>query len=194
MQSASLVRKLQVCTNRCVNVVINNSTVHPSWRNAVLSGQHNGEDVTIYAHQGASGYGLIFAIIVVFSLSMPGAVLSSSFLPGYRVPLLAVSLLLLVACVSPLILIATKLNDTKFFENCAVQQANQFNTCSQYSFDLDNVNSTFVECVGLEIASPQVLCLAATTVHASILPQVGLFYTLTLRCVFLLSMDNDYNV
>ena len=190
MLSAGFVLKLRVCTNRCDHVITNCRTIHPSWRTTVLSGQHNGEDVTVYAHPGASGYGLVFAIIVVFSLSSPGTVLSSSFLPGYRIPLLAISLLLLVACISPLILIATKLNDAEFFENCAVRQMKEINACSQYSFDLDNVNSTFVECVGLEIASPQVLCLAASTAHASILPQFGLFYTLTLRCVFLLSMDN----
>lgn len=41
-----------------------------------MIGQYDGEDVTIYAHQKAGGYGMMFGIILVFSLTFPGAVLS----------------------------------------------------------------------------------------------------------------------
>jgi hypothetical protein len=62
--------------------------------------------VTVYAHQGSCGYGIIFVIILAFSMTFPGAVMSTSFLPGQRlVPLIGVSLLLLVACLSPFILL-----------------------------------------------------------------------------------------
>jgi hypothetical protein len=50
--------------------------VHPAFKNLVLSGQYNGEEVNVYAHQGAGGYGMMFGIILVFSLTFPGAVLS----------------------------------------------------------------------------------------------------------------------
>jgi hypothetical protein len=51
-------------------------TVHPASRVQVISGLYDGEEVTVYAHQGSGGYGMMLGIILVFSLTMPGAVLS----------------------------------------------------------------------------------------------------------------------
>ena len=40
------------------------------------AGSYKGEDVTLYAHQAAGGYGMILGIVIMFSLTLPGAVLS----------------------------------------------------------------------------------------------------------------------
>lgn len=151
-------------------------TIHPAFRTPVISGQNYGEDVTVYAHQGAGGYGIMFGIILAFSLTFPGAVLSSSFLPGYRVPLIGVSLVLLLAVVSPLFLLVANYTDPYFYGNCTEAIESVVN-CSQYDFDFGNANNTFVQCVGLELTSPEIYCLQT---QASILPQIGLFHTLSL--------------
>lgn len=102
----------------------------------------------------------------------------SSFLPGYKVPMIGVSMIMLVACVSPFILTVAKSVDPYFIGNCTEAIMND-TSCSQFSFDLDNANSTFVECVGQELLATNLLIFCLPT-EASILPQIGLFHTLSL--------------
>ena len=56
----------------------------PNKRNQVLSGIYNGEEVSVYAHFSSGGYAMIMGIILAFSLTVPGAVLSSAFYPASR--------------------------------------------------------------------------------------------------------------
>lgn len=141
------------------------------------AGSYKGEDVTLYAHQAAGGYGMILGIVIMFSLTLPGAVLSSSFLPGYKLPLVAISILVLAACVSPGILYVMNVNDRDgyFIGNCTESIENIYN-CSEHMFTLDNITDDFVRCVGWQINDKGIYC---SPTHASILPQIGLFQTLS---------------
>ena len=158
--------------------------ISPYDRNSILSGTSNGTDVTIYAYLGSGGYGMIFGIILVFSLTFPGAVLSTAFLPGFKISLVGISLVLLTACISPLILYTT---------NWAVEQQYFLGNCTDYaeialperSFTFDNVTSNkfdddLVDWLGMRITDPFLLCTPPTV---SILPQMGLFQTLALTLI-----------
>lgn len=151
--------------------------VSPYSRQQVLSGIYDGDEVSVYAHSASGGYSMILGIILTFSLTFPGAVLSSAFLPGFKLSLVGVSLVLLAACVSPVILYATNAIDPyqRFLGNCTeyIQSEDLLS-----AFTLDNVNGDFVELVGFgKIADPFIYC---TPAYAAILPQMGLFQTLAL--------------
>ena len=149
--------------------------VSPYSRREVLTGQYNGNDVSVYAHFDSGGYEFIFGIVVVWALTYPGAVLSTAFLPGFKLTLVGISLVLLLACASPMILYATNVLNPYYLENCI-----KFNETisSETSFTLDNVGtSDFVDWVGVQITDPFLLCSPPVV---SLLPQVGLFNTIAL--------------
>mmetsp|Transcript_2306 Transcript_2306/g.4967 ORF Transcript_2306/g.4967 Transcript_2306/m.4967 type:complete len:1771 (+) Transcript_2306:192-5504(+) len=151
-------------------------TVRPGYSEPVLSVFSEEESVSVYAYMAPGGYGMIFAIIVVFSLTVPGAVLSSAFLPGFKLTLVGVSLVVLAASVSPGIMDIANSQDPYFFGNCT-EQIEIYDDCSNSDYSLDNVDSNFVECTGLRLAYPLTYC---TPAHVSILPQMGLFQSLAL--------------
>lgn len=153
--------------------------IHPSSRVEVFSGIYEGSDATVYAYPSAGGYEMIFGIIVVFSLSFPGSVLSSAFLPGFKITLVCIGIALLAACVSPGILHLTYAIDPYSYGNCIerIAQHFEFDMFESSGYTLDDVSSTFVEDVGLSQMNPFVFC---TPAYAGILPQMGLFQTLAL--------------
>lgn len=142
---------------------------------SVLAGSFKGNDVSVSAHIAPGSYGMVIGIIVFFSLTFPGAVLSSAFLPGTKISLFGVTLLLLVACASPAILYLMKSFDYEFTENCFGNLQRVIDSGS--GITLDNAGSNFVEWVGWQVTDPTLLC---TPAYVSILPQIGLFNTLLL--------------
>lgn len=125
---------------------------------------------------------MMIGVIVVFSFSFPGAVLSTAFLPGFKITLVGVALVLLLACVSPVILYAVKMSDPLSLENCMEVYAE--NITPEREFTLDNVDGDFVKWVGWKIIDPTTLpLLFCNPAHVSILPQLGLFQTLALTLI-----------
>mmetsp|Transcript_22129 Transcript_22129/g.48128 ORF Transcript_22129/g.48128 Transcript_22129/m.48128 type:complete len:1680 (-) Transcript_22129:165-5204(-) len=142
----------------------------------VLSGIYDGnQEVSIFANFSSGGYGMVFGIICVFSLTLPGAVLSSAFLPGFKISLVGVSLVLLAACATPAIFYTVKMMDPIFLLGCTKNIQSNANLETEFTFD--NANGDFVEQVGFLITDPMIYC---TPAHVSILPQMGLFQTLAL--------------
>ncbi len=168
--------------------------------------------MSVFAHTSPAGYQLIFAIIVIFPLTAPGSVLSSAFLPGHKLPLVFISIILLAACVAPVILMGTDTTNylPYFLTNCTVYTENNI-TCAQFGdvlngrdrwdwiSDDDEISvatsrgNAFVDCVGWTVSNPFVLC---TSTVASILPQFGLFQqlalTLTSNIVFTSEPNEAY--
>ena len=153
-------------------------TISPYSRIEVLSGTYQGNDVSVYAHQASGGYEMIIGIIFVFASTFPGTVLVSSFLPGNRLPLIGVSIILLLACVSPAIIYLSNILDYDFFEQC-LETTDDIYNCTQNDFSLDSVTSDFVHCVGVQINLPA-MGIYCSPSYASLLPQIGLFHTLAL--------------
>ena len=123
--------------------------VNPRSRNQVLSGlDADGNEVSVYAHSAPGGYGLVLAIIIVFSLTLPGAVLSSAFLPGFKLSLVGISLVVLAACASPGFLHLGYNLDENWLGNCTESFFQNHVNCSDTVFTLDNANADFVDCVG----------------------------------------------
>jgi len=142
---------------------------------SVLAGSFKGNDVAVSAHIAPGSYGMVIGIIIIFSLTFPGAVLSSAFLPGTKISLFGVTLLLLVASASPAILNLMNSFDYEFTENCFGNLQHVFDPGS--GITLDNAGSNFVEWVGWQVTDATLLC---TPAYVSILPQIGLFNTLLL--------------
>ena len=163
---------------------------------AIFSTQVGDEVVSVRAHAGPAGYGFIFLIIVIFTLTAPGSTLSSAFLPGYKLPLVLISIILLAACAAPAILMTTELlafyEYSDFVSNCT-NLAESVASCSDefeelfgsyfpipaevLSTRVSTSANALVECVGWTVSNPHILC---TPTVASILPQFGLFQTLAL--------------
>ncbi len=148
---------------------------------SVLAGSFKGNDVSVSAHIAPGSYGMVIGIIIFFSLTFPGAVLSSAFFPGTKISLLGVTLLLLVACASPAILNLMNSFDYEFTENCFGNLQHAIDSGS--GITLDNAGSNFVEWVGWQVTDPNALILLCTPAYVSILPQIGLFNTLLLSLV-----------
>jgi hypothetical protein len=153
--------------------------VYPNSRAEVITGTYNGDAVSVYAHPASGGYVMILGIVVMFSLTTPGAVLSSSFLPGFKISLIIITVILLAACASPIVYytygyfsIYWTNSDTRLRDCLSSIPRIEKNTTT-----IDNAGSTFVESVGWAITDPALLCTPATV---SILPQMGLFQTLAL--------------
>jgi len=159
--------------------------------NRIFSTQFEGEEVYVSAHAGPAGYQFIFAIIVIFTLTAPGSVLSSAFLPGHKLPLVCISIILLAACVAPAILMTTRMVDPYFLTNCTAytESCSEFGDILFSNFDFGGIidesivrvatssANAFVECAGWRVGNPFLLC---TSTAASILPQFGLFQSLAL--------------
>lgn len=152
--------------------------MNPWNQRQVLGGTNDDGEVSVYAYFAPGGYEMIFGIIFAFSLAAPGAVLSTAFLPGFKLTLVGISLVLLAASASPGILHMTNVFDPYFIGNCTEQIQSVVN-CSEMTFTLDSLNGDFVECVGLVqyFERAPVYC---TPAYAAILPQMGLFQTLAL--------------
>eukprot|EP00573_Skeletonema_grethae_P008746 CAMPEP_0201706040 /NCGR_PEP_ID=MMETSP0578-20130828/47609_1 /ASSEMBLY_ACC=CAM_ASM_000663 /TAXON_ID=267565 /ORGANISM="Skeletonema grethea, Strain CCMP 1804" /LENGTH=1815 /DNA_ID=CAMNT_0048194413 /DNA_START=88 /DNA_END=5535 /DNA_ORIENTATION=- len=157
--------------------------------NTIFSTQFEGEKVFVSAHAGPAGYQSIFAIIVIFTLTAPGSVLSSAFLPGHKLPLVFISIILLAACAAPAILMTTRMFDPfEFLTNCTAYTESLI-TCQEWrgwipDEDVSSVATSsanaFVECAGWAVSNPYLLC---TSTAASILPQFGLWQSLALTLV-----------
>ncbi len=154
------------------------SVVHPNSRVEVLAGMYNGDTVSVYAHPASGGYVMMLGIVVIFSLTTPGAVLASSFLPGFRIGLIIITVILLAACASPIVYYTFFYfsvywtNSDTHLRDCLTNIPRVDNTTT-----IHNAGSNFVELVGWAITDQALLCTPATV---SILPQMGLFQTLAL--------------
>lgn len=150
--------------------------------------EFGGEEVTVSAHTGTGGYQFIFGIIVIFTLTAPGSVLSSAFLPGYKLPLMCISIILLAACAAPAILMTTQMVDPYFMTNCTDYTDSIINCTDEFgyfplSMSVSNISKNsahFTECVGWRVSSPAIWC---SSPAASLLPQFGLFQSLALTLV-----------
>jgi hypothetical protein len=107
---------------------------------------YDDNDVQLSAVRSPGNYGLVFTIGLLFSLTMPGSVLAAAYLPGYKLPIIAVTFLLLVLSAIPALnaLIFVTLTDEKT-EDCLSILSPE--TCDM-TFSPDTINSDFVDCVG----------------------------------------------
>lgn len=157
------------------------SVVESDRRVEVLAGTYNNNTVSVYAHPASGGYVLLFGIIAMFSLTTPGAVLSSAFFPGFKISLIIITIILLAACASPMIYYVFA-----FYSVSWTNSDSQLRECLtniprlDNSTTIENAGSNFVEVVGWQITDQSLLC---TPAMVSILPQMGLFQTLTLSLV-----------
>ena len=140
----------------------------------------------MYAHTAPGGYEMIFGIIVVFALTAPGAVLSTAFLPGYKITLVGISLALMASCASPGIWMISKFaNDQTFLFECTQNLMKEFGCfdaeLSLPITDLNNAKEEFIGCIAGQLSiDPITAMMYCTPPEFSILPQMGLFQTLAL--------------
>lgn len=146
--------------------------------------EYNSEQVQLYAAPTTGSYARILGAVVFFALTMPGAVLASSYVPGFKFALVLVVFITLFVSVLPL---ALYMNTGRFDDNDITKCAS--NICDVNALDslsIDNLGSAgkeFLNCVGFSAnfhSSLGGLCLAPV---AAILPQFGLFQTLAMTVI-----------
>uniref|UniRef100_A0A6T6FY55 ABC transporter domain-containing protein n=1 Tax=Craspedostauros australis TaxID=1486917 RepID=A0A6T6FY55_9STRA len=185
--------KQQVCTETSTDYCDADFAQKPqiSWSSMTFVDYQDtvgNEQVEIRAYRERGGYGLVFLLILCFTLSIPGSVLSSSFLPGYKIPLVAISFICVMASLVPLILFALawvnslrqEVSCTNDFQEYSDKPKITIEDSSGFcndSYNQDNLDEYFVNCVGLDINSIYQFCIEPS---ASLLPQVGLFQGLSM--------------
>ena len=175
------------------------------WENVKWSDRQHTEDETIYnfedefmnttvtlqAVREPGGYGLIIGAILCFALTYPGAVWSSSYLPGYKFPLVVISIVVLFVGILPMAQLFGFSDQEKYMQCLNVTDPN--NVCGE-TFNITQVNDEFVNCVAYQVNEAMLpsFCLAP---HAALLPQYGLFQMLTMtytRSIRFLSDPPEY--
>jgi hypothetical protein len=140
------------------------------------------ESVSIYAYSTPSGYGMVFGAMLLFVMTIPGAALSSSYLPGNKFALVVIACLILGASVTPVIMyFLVRFNKAILQDEedvLACSNSIVLNTTCQNLTETDVDNEDVLNCVGLAISeSLATLCMPG---YVALLPQFGLFQMLDL--------------
>jgi ABC-type multidrug transport system ATPase subunit len=147
--------------------------------------EFNGQPVQLYAVPTAGSYGRIFGAVVFFALTMPGAALASSYIPGYKFALVCVVFIVLVVSSLPLGFYIAKSSFESYesLEQCGWDICNT--TLSSLNIlNLGSNSKEFLNCVGLEVhQSSSALGSLCIPPVASILPQFGLFQSLAMTLI-----------
>jgi ABC-type multidrug transport system ATPase subunit len=140
-------------------------------------------DVSLIAVREPGGYGMILGAIFCFALTFPGAVWSTSYIPGYKIPLFSISLITLILPLLPAVWHATRgfnldgENFEQIFSDCSnVTDPN--NVCSDFTFNLSDVDGDFVNCAVYEDIGEWELFPLCSAPHTALLPQFGLYQML----------------
>ncbi|CAJ1959846.1 unnamed protein product [Cylindrotheca closterium] len=135
--------------------------------------QYDEQYVSLRVSRSPGGFGMIVAIIFCFALTGVGAVLTTAFLPGYRIPLVSVMLFILVSSFWPTI-DARVLSeyDYRICENMTDPEL----VCQSTLYP-NNTAEEILNCAGLQISSSGIghYCMDPA---ASLLPQISLLQSL----------------
>jgi hypothetical protein len=135
-------------------------------------------DEVVYATWQGGGYGQLLGAALAFALTMPGAVFSSSYIPGFKLALVSVVTCSLAASITPLIcyyFLAPKFVDDCFRDICNEDLSMASNA------NLGTSGREFLDCVGLQVSqASSSLCLPRST---AILPPFGLFHLLSMALI-----------
>mmetsp|Transcript_24881 Transcript_24881/g.56295 ORF Transcript_24881/g.56295 Transcript_24881/m.56295 type:complete len:1783 (-) Transcript_24881:57-5405(-) len=165
------------------------------WGSISVMTEYNPDDgesgIALNAFYAPGGFVMMFGVIVLFSLSAPGAVLSIGFLPGHRMTLVLVTFVILAICSAPSFLHISYLTDTTFmaeYTKCSMSMIETLKCQDIRSLSPDNIDGldleNFVECLGYELtASYNPFLFCATPTITSILPQFGAFNALSYMLV-----------
>lgn len=139
--------------------------------------EFEGQPVSMYAYSSPGGLGKLIGAGLVFSLTLPGASLASSYLPGNKFALVMIAFISLGATVLPLVFYfgSLSLPDDEILHNCV--DTNVFNQELCYErLNSGIVDEAFLDCISL-LQGNFGLCLPA---YAGLLPQIGFFQMLSM--------------
>jgi hypothetical protein len=151
------------------------SRVYPSYISNFDGGEFEGQEVKLYAVVSPGGYGMVFAVAVFLAFTMPGAVLSSSYIPGHKFALVTIVFVVVLASILPLAKYLTWDEDDHM--DC-LSKFNSSTVCS--SFNISTANEQFLDCVGSRLSERNTYCMSPV---ASILPQYAIFQELSLTLI-----------
>mmetsp|Transcript_9216 Transcript_9216/g.26324 ORF Transcript_9216/g.26324 Transcript_9216/m.26324 type:complete len:1722 (+) Transcript_9216:124-5289(+) len=176
-----------------------------TWELATIEYEDTVDDkpVVIRAYRQPGGYGGIFALIIAFTLSAPGAVLSSSFLPGYKISLVFVAFVCVLAGLAPLVYFFVGMFESeRKYESCMEDFLDYFDKpmptleddetlaekfCNG-PFNKTNIDEFFVNCAGVQVNELSQYC---TPMHTALLPQFGIFTGLSMIYTGKIAFESD---
>jgi ABC-type multidrug transport system ATPase subunit len=131
-----------------------------------------GESVDLYAVRSPGSYGMLIGTALYFSLAIPGAILSSTYLPGNKIAMAIVAFICLCVGVAPVILYVTLIFGLEEVEKCYQD------ICPLESL-VGDTGKQFLNCVGSLVNTYRISSLCMPP-RAAILPQFGVFQTLAM--------------
>jgi len=137
------------------------------------------ESVYLSAVREPGGYGMILGAALCFALTFPGAVWSTSYIPGYKFPLVCISFVVVILGLLPMVWFVTfgfayfnyDTYDRKFNECLNVTDPN--NLCNT-EFNISDVNGDFINCAAYNSLNEMDFYYFCSPPHTALLPQFGL--------------------
>jgi hypothetical protein len=148
--------------------------------------EYMGEFVSLTATRSPGGLGMILGIALVGSLTVPGVVMATAYLPGHRLPLVFVGFLSIMLGVYPLIHTLLRLSPDRE-ESCLKDM--DFDAC-EWAFNEKNATTDFLNCVGQTVYANSFSSFCVPS-HASLLPQFGIFQTLSMTYFAQMKFESD---
>ena len=138
---------------------------------------YKGSNVELSAVRSPSGFGMVFGVAFVSALIIPGTVLASSYLPGYRLPMVFVALAAIMFSVWPVIQTLVPQSEEQFI--ACLNSTNPNNVCDG-AFNPTNADYHFLNCVGFGVNGDQSYRSFCIPPSAGLLPQFGIFQSLSM--------------
>jgi hypothetical protein len=148
--------------------------------------EYKGNLVSLRATRSPGGLGMILGIVLVGSLTVPGVVMATAYLPGYRLPLTFVGFLSIMFGVYPLIHTLLPLSPDRV-ESCLKDMNSD---ACLWAFNEKNATTDFLNCAG-QTVNPYSLSSFCVPSRASLLPQFGIFQTLSMTYFAQVKFESD---
>ena len=151
------------------------------------SDEYEGQSVQLYARHTPGHYGLMVGIMAALPLTIPGSVLASSHLPGFKIGITLLALIVLIVTIIPWVL-------SELFSS---RKPNRLQECE---WDICNTTfygnestvdgETFLNCVGLDTHTGPSGAFCIPTV-AGLLPQMGTYQGLYMSLISEITLTSD---
>jgi ABC-type multidrug transport system ATPase subunit len=149
------------------------------------------ESNSVSAFRSPSGYGPISIAALIFGLSFPGIVLASSGLPGNKLSLVFIAVLLLASGITPILheIFANPSTDAYAIAiDACLRRIAPSRNCTTDAFSLANVTEDDLNCLGSQMGNLRSLC---QPLAVGFLPQYGFYQMLSAALYWRISFASE---
>jgi len=150
--------------------------------------EYNGEPVELFVRRAPAGYAWILGTIAVFSVTMPGIVLSALHLPGFKMAATALTFMVLFSVATAVIIFGVfqgrgdEDNEECFYDICN-------KTFQEFENQTTIEGEDFLNCAGFAASQSTIGALCAPSISA-LLPQYGVLQGMGLTWMAKVTFDS----